>query len=340
MARALIGKPDIVSDRFNEFFCNIATNLDAAIPQSDTDPQSYLHNIAPSRPFRLHPTTSDTVLFILHSLNNCGAGVDGVSTKIVKMLSPCIVPCLTHLFNLCLLQGIFPSDFKKAIVVPIFKSGDRFTFTNYRPIAILPVISKILEKIVYLQLSTFLTDQKLLYENQFGFRSNHSTYMPISILYDYATAALRKKHLCAAIYLDLSKAFDTVNPDILLKKLTSYGVQGTSLEFFHSYLSGRSQVIKYNSLISNSPKYNTLGVPQGSILGPLLFLLYINDIHNSSIAPQFLLFADDTALLYSAPNLHDLQETINNSLPEIANWLNSNRLTLNAKQNPLTNYSL
>ena len=335
-----ISEPKLISEQFNNFFCSIAPKLDAAIPSSTSDPLSYIHNIAPSELFNFQPTSPAAIEHIIYALNNCGAGVDGVSTKILKMVAPILIPHLTHMFNLCLSQGVFPSNLKRAIVVPIFKNGDPFSFNNYRPISLLPIISKILEKIVYSQLSSFLSSEGFLYEYQFGFRSNHSTYMPISLLYDNVTMALKSKNVCAALYLDLSKAFDTVNPSILLNKLKAYGIRHKSLDFFHSYLSGRSQVIKYNSLTSTSPKYIKLGVPQGSILGPLLFLVYINDIQNSSLSPKFILFADDTALLYTAPSLNELQTTINSSLPNIATWLNSNRLTLNTKKSTYQLFSL
>ena len=327
-----INDPDLIAEKFNDFFCNIAPKLDADIPQSNTDPTSYLNNISPSSPFHFQPTSPHEVQCIIASLNNCGAGNDGISTKLLKRISATIAPHLSHLFNLCLSQGIFPANLKNAIIVPIFKSGDPFSFNNYRPISLLPVISKVLENIVYMQLSSFLNTERLIYDNQFGFRQNHSTYMPISILYDQATTALKNKQFCAAIYLDLKKAFDTVNPHILVNKLKHYGIHHKELDFFRSYLSGRSQVTKYNSTISTSSKNVTLGVPQGSIIGPLLFLLYINDIQNSSSTPQFLLFADDTALLYKAPSINELQTSINTSLPDIATWLTSNRLTLNIQK--------
>ena len=334
-----LSEPGLISDNFNDFFCNIAPHLGSAIPQSPKDPSSYLHNLTPPTPFQFLPVTPNTVQHIITNLNNCGAGVDGISTKILKLISPVIVTHLAHLFNLCLLQGVFPYNFKEAIVVPIFKSGDPFSFNNYRPISILPVISKVLEKIVFLQLSSFLASEGILYENQFGFRQNHSTYMPISILYDHVTSSIANKQVCAAIFLDLRKAFDTVNHCILLEKLKLYGLKHKVLDFFHSYLLNRSQVTKYNSFTSKSPKTVTLGVPQGSILGPLLFLLYINDIHHSSSIPKFLLFADDTALLYTAPTLQELQSSINSSLPDIATWLMSNRLTLNTHKSTYQLYA-
>ena len=334
-----VDNPDVIANKFNKFLCNVAPTLEASIPQSSTDPLSYL-GTPPSNHFLFHPTNNDMVYLIINELNNCGAGYDGISTKFLKRICPDIVPCLTHLFNLCLSQGVFPTNFKKAIVVPIFKSGDRFKFNNYRPISLLPILSKILEKIVYLQLSNYLADEGLLFHDQFGFRKNHSTYMPISILYDHITNELKNKQVCAAVFLDLSKAFDTVHPEILLKKLNLYGVHSVALDFFRSYLSGRTQILKYNSTMSSSPLPNSLGVPQGSILGPLLFLLYINDIHRSSSAPKFLLYADDTALLFTAPTLEKLQDVINNSLPNIATWLSSNRLTLNVNKSTYQLFSI
>ena len=335
-----VDQPESIANQFNKFLCNVAPKLEACIPQSTTDPLSYLPNKPTPNRFQFHPTNHDTVFRAIRDLKNCGAGYDGLSTKILKLLSPDIVPFLTYLFNLCLLQGTFPNCFKKAIVVPIFKRGDRFLFSNYRPIALLPILSKILEKIVYSQLSSYLAEEDLLCQHQFGFRKNHSTFMPISILYECITSELKKRQVCAAVYLDLSKSFDTVNPEILLKKLQFYGIQNQCLDFFHSYLTGRSQFLKYNSFTSTSPMSTMLGVPQGSILGPLLFLLYINDIHLSSNVPQFLLYADDTALLYSAPTLDELKVTMNNSLSKVATWLNSNRLTLNVKKSTYQLFSI
>ena len=166
--------------------------------------------------------------------------------------------------------------------------------------------------------------------------------MPVSLLHDFVTETLVDHHFCAAIYLDLSKAFDTVNPQILFKKLEKYGIRNdehgnNSLNFFKSYLSNRSQVTRCNTTTSTNVKNMPLGVPQGSILGPLLFILYVNDLHRSSRIPHYLLFADDTALAFRSPSLHQLQLDINDSVPDIVTWLTCNRLTINAKK---SNYQL
>ena len=169
---------------------------------------------------------------------------------------------------------------------------------------------------MYQQLMAFISDNNILYEYQFGFRAKHSTYMLIALLHDYAATNLAKGHVSACIYLDLARAFDTVNINILLTKLTKYGISGSSLELLKSYLSNRTHQIKYKG-ITSGPLDVTCGVPQGSILDPLLFLLYMNDISFVSLDAKFLLFADDTAVLYSAPCVNDLQAAVSGSFPKI-----------------------
>ena len=182
-----------------------------------------MRNSVPTRPFEFQPTNHEAVYSLIQSLNNCGAGLDGLSTKLLKLICPDIVPYLTHLFNLCLSQGTFPSSFKRAIVVPIFKSGDRFSFNNYRPIALLPVLSKILEKIAFSQLSSFLTEEELLYPKQFGFRKNHSTYMPISLLFDCVTRELKKKQ-CVRRFIWISAKHSILSTRIFCSRNLTYVV--------------------------------------------------------------------------------------------------------------------
>lgn len=323
-----LSDPACIANEFNKFFSTIASNLNASLPASTSDPLSYLDNPTGSC-FKFRRFSAETIHNITSSLKNTGGGIDGIGSKILRLISPTITPHLTYLFNACIARGIFPDIFKKALVVPIFKAGNPSTFNNYRPISLLPILSKIFEKAVYQQISHYLNSNSILYNKQFGFRKNHSSYMPISLIYDQITSSLVSKKHCATVYLDFSKAFDTVNHSILLSKMKHYGIRNLELNFFKSYLSNRTQVVKYNSFKSLCPMSMPLGVPQGSVLGPLLFLLYINDIPKSSSGPDFYLFADDTALLFTGDTLSDLQRKIDHSLPQISSWLHCNRLSLN-----------
>ena len=186
------------------------------------------------------------------------------------------------------------------------------------------------------QMNSFLSMHNVLYDYQFGFRPKHSTYMPLSLLHDLITANLVEGRFSAGIYLDLARAFDTVNTEILLKKLSKYGITGSALKLLTSYLTHRIHRLKYEGIISG-PETITCGVPQGSVLGPLLFLLYINDMQFACNEAKFLLFADDTAIFYSASSLADLQDSIITSFPKVVAWLHANRLSLST---PKTFYQI
>lgn len=189
-------------------------------------------------------------------------------------------------------SGTVPDQMKIARVVPLLKTGDLSLFTNYRPFSVLPALSKILERIVYNRLINFLNKFNILSNNQYGFRKNHSTTYELIQLYDKRSDAIDQGKVTLGLFIDLSKAFHTVNHDILLAKLEFYGVGGIALQWLTSYLSRRTQFVQYNGYNSSS-KYMKYGVPQGSILDPLLCLLYFNDLCNVLKALDFILFADD-----------------------------------------------
>lgn len=241
---------------------------------------------------------------------------------------------LALLFNKSFTSGVFPDSLKIGKVVPVYKKGNKHDIRNYRPISILPVLSKVFEKIVYNRLISFINKYNILSESQYGFRAQRSTELAITSVLNKIMNAIENKQISIGIFLDLSKAFDTVNHNILITKLEHIGVRGLALDWFRSYLADRKQFVSFNS--SCSP-HNPIscGVPQGSVLGPLLFIIYVNDICNTSDIISFCLFADDTSLLYNHHNVDIAIKNLNIELIKITDWLLSNKLSINVLK---TNY--
>ena len=210
---------------------------------------------------------------------------------------------------------------------PIYKSGDHNSFSNYRPISVLNIFSKFFEKVINTRLVTFFNKHNIITDSQFGFRSGYSTYMPLVSLIDKITENLDRECPSIAIFIDFRKAFDTIDHHLLIKKLEHYGVRGIALNLIISYLNNRMQCVSYNNTTSDYLTVDT-GVPQGSILGTLLFLIYINDIVNASTLLRILLFADDTTLLYSNKSYSDLFRITNIELSKLNTWFQVNKLSL------------
>ena len=238
---------------------------------------------------------------------------------------------LAHLINCSQKSGIFPENGKIARVIPVYKGkGSKHSFENYRPISLLPVFSKIIERLIYNKIFEFLVRYEILFESQFGFRAGHNTMHATLDFIKTIEDSIEAGNFAIGIFCDLSKAFDTLNHEILLEKLEHYGIRDTALTWFKSYLDGRHQYVELNGYKSTTLPLE-VGVPQGSILGPLLFLLYINDLPSATNLKS-VMFADDTNLLILGNNLEALTTLLNSELEGVSDYFKANQLKLNAKK--------
>ena len=319
-----------IANEFNKYFANVGSNLANAIPVVNTSFEEFLRLCkSPCSSFVLFPVTTHEIEDEISNLNpSKSTGPYSLPTKILKILKSLLSGPLTCLFNCSFSTGVVPSKLKVARVIPVHKNGPRAVISNYRPISLLSVFNKILEKLMYNRLITFLDKNQVLFNGQFGFRSNHSTLHAILLIADKIQKAIERKQYSCGIFLDLSKAFDTVNHTILIKKLEYYGIRGIAKDWFCSYLSNRKQLVSIGNVTSDL-KPITCGVPQGSVLGPLLFLLYINDFSKSVPDLDFHLFADDSNLFCSHKSLQCLEAKVNVELNNVNNWLCVNKLSLN-----------
>ena len=282
--------------------------------------------------FYIFPTTVTEIETEISSLKDGKAcGSYSIPVPVLKILSAVIGKPLEILFNASFSTGIVPSSLKLANVIPVYKKDSQFCLCNYRPISLLSIFNKLLEKLICCRLLDFLEKEKIFYDKQFGFRTKHSTDHAVLSIIDKIQRAIDDRDFSCGIFLDLSKAFDTVDHTILIKKLECYGIRGNAKNWFTSYLSNRQQTVAVNKITSN-PTTIFCGIPQGSVLGPVLFLLYINDFNQNSDLFDFHLFADDANLFYRHKSLSILESDINNELVNINTWLCANKLSLNIKK--------
>lgn len=329
-----ISNKKTMTDVFNDFFINVGPNLAAKIPQSTRNYKSFLDRSESA--METSPLTREELKTAFNTLKkNKSPGVDDINVNVVKQVFDIIEGPLRFIFKLSLETGIVPDKLKIARVTPIFKAGDDKVTSNYRPISILPCLSKLLERVMYNRLYKHLTNNDLLYEKQFGFQKQHSTEHAVMSLTNDISDAFNNDQYTLGLFIDLSKAFDTVDHNILLTKLENYGVRDSNLHWFRSYLTNRKQRVELDKETSTEQKIKC-GVPQGSILGPLLFILYVNDIYKTSAILKFILFADDTNIFFSNHNINELFRIINRELTLIEEWFKCNKLSLNTNKTKYT----
>jgi len=335
----LLTDPKHVANKFNHYFINVADSLSEKIVNKNNIFQDYLKNPNESS-FFMKETTPDEISLIINALNvNKSGDIYDIAPKYVKLVSKSVSLLLTIIFNRSIDEGIFPTAMKTAKVIPIYKNDSTFFVSNYRPISLLPIFSKIFEKLVYNRFIEFIDKNNILIKNQYGFQKNKSTELAVASLVSEITSSFENKKSSYCTFLDFAKAFDTVNHNIMLDKLKYYGVRGKSLLWFESYLKNRSQYTEVGGFLSEQG-YIKCGVPQGSILGPLLFLLYINDIAESSSVLNFFLFADDTVVYYSDKTNQETEKVLNQELDKVYDWLAANKLSLNVEKPTFMHFSL
>ena len=325
-----------ITNNLCKYFANIGENLASKIPKSKKPINEYLAKIQRNdKSLFLRPTSEHEINKIIDKLpNKNSSGHDNISNILLKKLKAPLLKPLNIVFNQSITSGIFPEQMKLANVFPLHKGKEKFLPTNYRPISLLLTISKVLEKIIYTRTYSFLNESNQLYVSQYGFRNNHSCENAVSELVGHILKQREQNESTACVFLDLSKAFDTIKHDVLLKKLETYGIRGTALDWFESYLTNRKIKVKCTVTSSGKTEFSNeepvkVGTPQGSCLGPLIFLIFNNDLHKVMENCSAILFADDTTLYISSKNTTYLKWCIEHDISLLLDWFRANKLTLN-----------
>ena len=321
-----------IAKGFCDFYCKVGPDLARKVgKERQRNIEDYLGDrVEESLYWR--PTTQLEVEEICKALDaGKGMGWDGIAPRVIKAVAKEIAGPLSRLYNCCMREGHYPACFKVARVVPVFKAEDPTKFSNYRPVSVLPVLSQVFERILKSRLVQFLGEHEIIIPSQYGFRSGHSTAMAILDMVEKVRSAWGEKNCALGVFIDLKKAFDTVDHGLLLKKLEHYGIRGQTLRILDSYLKDRTQYVCYGGHESDRGPV-TCGVPQGSVLGPLFFLIYVNDMVRASKDLELVLFADDTNIFANSKDPTELFKKVNSGLEELSKWFRCNKLTLNLKK--------
>lgn len=339
-----------IADVFNNQFLNEHNQVSIDFPNVLAYLNKTKINIGDS--FFFQPIDVTEILSTISNLKNKdSSGIDGISMNLIKNIAGVICAPLCRLFNSSLEEGIFPEVLKRAVVIPVHKKGNAASVENYRPISLLSSFSKILEKIVYTRLMNFLQKMKILTPCQHGFLVTKSTTTAVADLINIILNELDNSKKVTSLSCDLKKAFDSVNHEILLEKLSFYGIRGNALSWFTSYLTNRTQCTRIDGFVDSDDesKFNKVfskwgiiskGVPQGSVLGPLLFLIHINDLPVNVPHTEPIMFADDTTFIISGKNADEIFSNVNRSLANIKEWCSVNHIDVNFEKTFCLNFSL
>ena len=312
-----------IANALNSHFSNVSSLSSSRTPATPdlSVPSHYLDKI-PS--IDIH----QFILYFKDIGSNKATGSDGLSVKILRLALPFIVPILCDIINRAISEGCFPSQWKEAVITPLHKGGDKENLSNYRPISVLPILSKIFERHIHKTLSTYLFSHNMISDSQSGFRSKHSCSTAMHHLYSQWIDAQKTKHSLVLLFLDLRKAFDMVNHNLLIHKLAALGISGPLFSLLCSYLTGRTQCVKIHNSVSSTVSVSC-GVPQGSILAPTLFLVFINDLLTLPLNSKVHGYADDTTFYLSNSSPSLLQDLVSSDIALIEKWCESNMMVLN-----------
>lgn len=334
--------PKLSAGYINEYYVNvgktIAENIRSNSPSLSSRCPKQKRSTSSMAMFS--PDAEDIERVLLSLKSNCAQGWDGISSDLLKKHKHLFVPLLVHICSSSFEAGIFPEVFKRSIVLPCYKSGERDRVENYRPISILPSMSKIVEKLMNKNLSSYLENNKLLSEHQYGFRARKSTTDAVENLTNTIVKGLDAGKKVITIFLDLAKAFDTVSIPILIDRLEDLGIRGTQIKLFESYLSDRTQIVRLGDVLSDQQPV-TYGIPQGSVVGPTLFLCFINELCDMVLDKgKIISFADDTALIFTGETWVETYKYAQLGLHKVISWLNHNSLCLNANKTKYIAFSI